>query len=206
MKHVVLFATRNKGKVRELRELFADMPIELKTLDDVPPVPEVIEDADTFDGNAIKKALETARATGLMTLSDDSGLEVDALGGAPGVHSARYAGKQGDDHANNQKLIAALRAIPVDQRTARYRVVLAFADLTGPLGARAHTEIGACEGRIRLEPAGTGGFGYDPYFEPRGFTRTMAELAPDEKNRISHRGLASRKMRDFLAAYLAQRS
>lgn len=204
MKHVVLFATRNKGKVRELQELFGDL-IEIRTLDDIAPIPEVIEDADTFTGNAIKKAVETAEASGMMTLSDDSGLEVEALDGAPGVHSARFAGKQGDDEANNAKLIALLANVSQPERTARYRVVLAFADLNGPLGPRPHTEQGLCEGMIRREPAGNGGFGYDPYFEPMGFNRTMAELTSDEKNRISHRGLASRRMRDFLTKYLANR-
>lgn len=207
MKHVLLFATRNKGKVREFRELFANLStLEIKTLDDIAPIPEVIEDAETFTGNAIKKAVETARATGLMTISDDSGLEVDSLDGGPGVHSARFAGKHGDDEANNAKLIRLLENVPFQHRTARYRVVLAFADITGPLSERPHTEQGVCEGRIRLEPAGRFGFGYDPYFEPQGFTRTMAELASDEKNRISHRGFASRRMRDFLGKYLTTRA
>jgi XTP/dITP diphosphohydrolase len=206
VKHVLLFATRNQGKVREFRALFANLSsIEIRTLDEVPSVPEVIEDADTFTGNAIKKAVETARASGLMTLSDDSGLEVDSLDGAPGVHSARYAGQQGQDDANNEKLIRLLKDVPFQHRTARYRVVLAFADVTGDLSVRPHTEQGVCEGRIRLEPAGRGGFGYDPYFEPQGFSRTMAELGSDEKNRISHRGFASRRMRDFLTKYLATR-
>jgi XTP/dITP diphosphohydrolase len=207
VKHVLLFATRNQGKVREFRELFASLQsIEIRTLDEVPPVPEVVEDADTFTGNAIKKAVETARASGLMTLSDDSGLEVDSLDGGPGVHSARFAGVQGDDAANNEKLIRLLKDVPFQHRTARYRVVLAFADVTGDLAVRPHTEQGVCEGRIRLEPAGRGGFGYDPYFEPQGFSRTMAELGADEKNRISHRGFASRRMRDFLTKYLATRA
>lgn len=207
MKHVLLFATRNKGKVREFRELFANLStLEIKTLDDIAPIPEVVEDAETFTGNAIKKAVETARATGLMTISDDSGLEVDSLDGGPGVHSARFAGKHGDDEANNAKLIRLLEHVPFQQRTARYRVVLAFADVAGPLSERPHTEQGVCEGRIRLEPAGRFGFGYDPYFEPQGFTRTMAELASDEKNRISHRGFASRRMRDFLGKYLTTRA
>ena len=205
-KHVILFATRNKGKVREFLQLFADSDtIELRTLDEIDPVPDVIEDAASFTGNAIKKAVETARASGLMTLSDDSGLEVDSLDGAPGVHSARYAGEQGNDAANNEKLIRLLENVPYNFRTARYRVVLAFADVTGDLSVRPHTEQGVCEGRIRLEPAGKGGFGYDPYFEPQGFTRTMAELGADEKNRISHRGFASRRMRDFLGKYLQSR-
>jgi XTP/dITP diphosphohydrolase len=203
----LLFATRNKGKIRELRQLFADLPdLTLITLDDVPPVAEVDEDGETFEDNARKKALEYALATGHMCLSDDSGLEVDALGGAPGVHSARYSGIQGDDVANNAKLLAELARAPTESRTARYRVVLALADPKGLLGSQPHTEVGTCEGRIRMHPSGEGGFGYDPYFEPDGFTRTMAELASDEKNAISHRGLASRKMHAFLAGYLATRA
>lgn len=203
----LLLATRNTGKIRELRELFADLPdLRLVTLDDVPAVAEVHEDGVTFDDNARKKAMEYALATGHMCLSDDSGLEVDALGGAPGVHSARYAGLQGDDEANNRKLLSELAQVPSESRTARYRVVLALADPNGPLASHCHTEIGACEGRIRDKPTGDGGFGYDPYFEPTGFTRTMAELAPSEKHAISHRGLASRKMHAFLAGYLTTRA
>src|SRR5262249_3466779 len=146
--------------------------------------------------------LAIARATSMLVLSDDSGLEVDALSGRPGVRSARYAGEHASDADNNEKLVAELRVVPEPQRTARYRVVLALADPEGALGDAVHFEEGACEGRIRLEPRGQNGFGYDPYFEPRGYDRSMAELAPEEKNRISHRALASQKMRAFLASYL----
>jgi XTP/dITP diphosphohydrolase len=200
----LLLATRNRGKVREFRALFAGVPgLEVLSIDDVPAVPEVVEDGATFEDNARKKALEIARATGLLVLSDDSGLEVDALAGRPGVYSARYAGQGASDADNNAKLIAELRALdlPDARRTARYRVVLALAAPDGPLATEPRLEVGACEGRIALEPRGEDGFGYDPYFVPAGFDRTMAELTMQEKNRISHRAQAADEMRRFLADY-----
>lgn len=199
----LLFATRNRGKLRELQQLFGDLPnLELSALVDLPELPDVVEDGSTFEANAIKKAREIARATSRLVLADDSGLEVDALGGQPGVHSARYAGKHGDDEANNDKLIAALASVADDERSARYRVVLALVDPTPP-GELVHIEHGVCEGLILRERRGSAGFGYDPFFLPRGFTQTMAELGADDKNRISHRGIASVKMRAFLAQHLA---
>jgi XTP/dITP diphosphohydrolase len=205
----LLLSTRNRGKVRELAQLLADLPaLELLCLDDVPGAPEVIEDGSTFEHNACKKAIEIARFTSMLVLSDDSGLEVDALGGLPGVHSARYAGPGASDADNSQKLVAELarRGVPMERRTARYRVVLALAEPSGPLAAAPHLAEGACEGRIRLQPSGEHGFGYDPYFEPVGYDCTMAELPPAEKNRISHRAQAVEKMRRFLARYLPGRS
>lgn len=202
----IVCATRNAGKLRELRTLLSDVPhLALVGLDEVPAVADVIEDGDTFEANAIKKAREVARATGMPALSDDSGIEVDALGGRPGVHSARFAGEGANDTDNNAKLIAELRGVPEAARGARYRVVLAFADPTGTLGERVHTETGTCEGRIRFTPAGSGGFGYDPHFVPVGHERTMAELTASEKGSISHRGEAARKMARFLVSYLAGR-
>lgn len=204
--HRIVCATRNPGKIRELRALWSEVPgLVLVGLDDVPSAPEVIEDGDTFEVNAVKKAREVAASTGLMALADDSGLEVDALGGRPGVHSARYAGEGATDADNNAKLLSELRGVPERERTARYRVVLAFADPSGPLGERVHTETGACEGRLGLTPSGTGGFGYDPYFVPDGYECTMADLSASEKNHISHRGEAARKMARFLANYLERR-
>lgn len=201
----LLVATRNAGKVRELSRLFASLDgMELVGLDQFPDVPEVHEDADTFEGNAIKKALELAHATGLATLADDSGIEVDALGGAPGVYSARYAGEHGDDEANNAKLIEALRDVEDARRTARFRCALAFADPGGPLGERVHVEHGVVEGSVLRAPRGSGGFGYDPLFLLRGDTRTTAELPADEKNAISHRAEAARKMCVFLRDYLGR--
>lgn len=199
----LLVATRNAGKLRELAKLLSIEGVELVGLDAFPDAPEVVEDADTFEGNAIKKASELARATGLPTLADDSGLEVDALGGAPGVLSARYAGEHGDDAANNAKLLRELEHVGDPHRTARFRCALAFADPFGPLGERVHVEHGVVEGSVLRAPRGTNGFGYDPLFLVRGDTRTTAELRPDEKNAISHRAQAARKMCAFLRAYLA---
>jgi XTP/dITP diphosphohydrolase len=207
MPHTLLLATKNRGKVREFRALFGAIPdLQVLALEDLPPLPEVIEDGTTFEHNARKKALEIAAATRMLVLSDDSGLEVDALGGRPGVYSARFAGPGANDQSNNDKLLHELRDVPDAQRTARYRVVLALADPVGPLGRDVHTTVGTCEGRIRREPRGTDGFGYDPYFEPTGYTCTMAELPPEEKNRISHRAQAAIAMRDFLAKYLPKRA
>ena len=204
----LLLATRNRGKVREFRALLAGIAgLEVVTLDDVPALPEVIEDGATFEHNARKKAIEIARASGLLVLADDSGLEVDALGGRPGVHSARYAGKGASDADNNQKLVRELAqsGVAPERRSARYRVVLALAEPEGPLAAAPHLEHGVCEGRIQLDSRGANGFGYDPYFVPAGHDCTMAELSPEQKNRISHRAQALAKMRGFLAAYLTQR-
>src|SRR6185436_954309 len=162
----LVFATRNPGKLVELRELLPGLDV--LGVDEAAArlrraIPEVVEDADTFAGNAAKKALEVSRATEFPALADDSGLEVDALGGAPGVWSARYAGT-GGDAANNAKLLGALRDIPPDRRTARFRAVLALADVAGPLGDAVITAEGVCEGVVLDAPRGTGGFGYDPLF------------------------------------------
>lgn len=201
----VLVATRNAGKLRELQRLFEGIGVELLSLADVPELPEVEEDRDTFEGNACKKASETARAAGLPTLADDSGLEVDALDGAPGVWSARYAGEGATDAANNEKLLAALADVDAEGRSARFRCALAFADPAGPLGEDEHVEHGTCEGRVTLEPRGEGGFGYDPLFELSGGDRTLAEVSPEEKAQLSHRAEAARKMRAFLVKYVSRR-
>ena len=195
----LVFATRNRGKLVELRELLPD--IDVRSLDDV-DVPEVIEDADSFVGNASKKAREVSAATGLPALADDSGLEVDALGGAPGVYSARYAGEPHDDAKNNVKLLAALAGIPSDQRTARFRSVLALADVTGPLGTQVITADGSCEGVILEAPRGTGGFGYDPLFYSPELGMTFAEAGVGSKNDLSHRARAMRAIKPRLLEYL----
>jgi XTP/dITP diphosphohydrolase len=186
----IVVATKNAGKVRELQLLFGDAH-ELVLLD--PDAPEVIEDADTFEGNALKKARAAHEQTGLPALADDSGLEVDALDGAPGVHSARYAIAH-DDAANNTKLLSAMRDI--DRRTARFRCALAF--VAGVGSPSAHVEHGKVEGAIARAPRGTGGFGYDPLFVLAD-GRHMAELSEEEKARISHRADAAHKMRAWLA-------
>lgn len=193
----LLFATRNRGKLAELRALVAPHGIEVDSLDDVDAPGEVEEDGETFTANAEKKARAALAATGLPALADDSGLEVDALDGAPGVRSARYAGPGQDDAANNAKLLAALASVPDARRTARFRCALAFVDAAGTLTVAE----GTLEGRIGHAPRGAGGFGYDPLFLlPDG--RTLAELSAAEKNAISHRGQALRKMAPHLVARL----
>jgi non-canonical purine NTP pyrophosphatase (RdgB/HAM1 family) len=202
----LVLATKNPGKVREFRALLWDVPkLRVRALDELGRLPDVLEDGKTFAENAIKKAREIAANTGHLVLADDSGLEVDALGGRPGVYSARYAGRQGDDEANNDKLLAELARVPDGERAARYRVVLALADPGGPLAADVHTVDGVCEGTILRARRGGNGFGYDPLFCPEGFECSMAELLPEDKNRISHRALAAAKMRAFLGDYLASR-
>jgi XTP/dITP diphosphohydrolase len=186
----ILLATHNAGKVREIRRITADHGWRWRSLDDFPDVPEAVEDADTFVANARKKALHYAAATGLLTLADDSGLEVDCLGGAPGVHSARYAGQGHDYAANNRKLVAAVAEFPLEQRTARFRCAMV---LVRPGEVLFETD-GSVEGVIVDEARGSGGFGYDPHFLLPDLGRTMAELEPDEKNALSHRGQALRAM------------
>ena len=200
----VIFATRNPGKLVELRELLPG--VDVMSLDDAEhrlgrAIPHVIEDGDTFVANAIKKAREIAIATGLPALADDSGLEVDALGGAPGVHSARYAGGAGDA-ANNQKLLAALAGVPPARRTARFRSVVAFADPLGPLGFGILTGEGSCDGVILDHPRGSGGFGYDPLFYFPPLDATFAEIGVGTKNDLSHRAHAMRQLAPRVVEYL----
>jgi len=200
MTRPLVFATRNKGKLVELRELLAG--IQVLAIDEVGvAVPEVVEDADTFAGNAAKKAREVSAATGLPALADDSGLEVDALGGAPGVFSARYAGEPHSDSANNAKLLAALEG--VTKRSARFRAVLALADVAGPLGSEILTADGTCEGTILTAPRGTGGFGYDPLFFAPELGMTFAEAGVGSKSELSHRARAMRAIKPRLLSYLA---
>jgi XTP/dITP diphosphohydrolase len=195
----LLVATRNPGKVRELRELLADLPVEVTFPPEIGLDLEVDETGATFAQNARLKAQAFARASGLLTLADDSGLEVDALDGAPGVHSARYAGPDASDADRYRKLLAALEGVPPAERTARFRCVVAVATPEGQV----RLAEGVCEGHIALEPRGEHGFGYDPVFQVDGLGRRMAELDPELKNRISHRGRALRAARPILEAYLA---
>ena len=203
----LVFATRNPGKLVELRQLLPDASV--LGVDEAAArlgrdIPEVDEDADTFAGNAAKKAREVSAATGLPALADDSGLEVDALGGAPGVYSARYAGVAGHaaDAANNAKLLAALAGVPPERRTARFRAALALADVGGPLSDRVLTAEGACEGVILDAPRGTGGFGYDPLFYAPELGMTFAEAGVGPKSDLSHRARAMRAIRPRLLDYL----
>jgi XTP/dITP diphosphohydrolase len=199
----VVVATRNKGKLREIIPLLAGAPLiarrqlDLCTIDDVAPDAELREDGVTFVENALAKARQAAGATGLPAIADDSGLEVDALDGAPGVYSARYAGAGADDDSNNAKLLEALRGVRPALRTARFRCVAVFVD---PARGLELVRDGACEGEILEAPRGEDGFGYDPLFFVPTVSRTMAELPLEEKNRLSHRAAAFRALADALAA------
>ncbi|MGB5283526.1 MAG: RdgB/HAM1 family non-canonical purine NTP pyrophosphatase [Polyangiales bacterium] len=188
----ILIATMNEGKLREYERLLADVPgLKLETMASLAEPVEVVEDRYTFRGNALKKATEIAKHAGMPCLADDSGLEVDALGGRPGVYSARYAGQGATDAQNNVKLLGELSGISDEQRSARFRCAIVVTDDKGRVLATAE---GACEGRIGHAPQGTHGFGYDPLFVPEGYTETMAELGPETKNQISHRALAAAKL------------
>jgi XTP/dITP diphosphohydrolase len=188
----ILVATMNAGKLREYQRLLAGVPgLELETMASLSEPIEVVEDRDTFHGNALKKATEIAKIAGVICLADDSGLEVDFLGGRPGVHSARFAGEGASDAQNNAKLLDALRDTADSQRTARFRCAIVVVD---PMGQQLAAADGACEGRIAREASGAHGFGYDPLFVPDGYAETMAELGPDTKNRISHRAEAAAKL------------
>ncbi len=198
----LVIATRNRAKSSEIRALLKDFPVEIKDVSDFGPLPEPVEDGRTFEENAYKKALFTARVLGLPALADDSGLEVEALGGQPGVQSARYAGEKATDAENNLKLLQAMEGVA--NRKARFVCVLSLAVSTGP----ALTYEAACEGEITTEPRGTRGFGYDPvfYYPPMG--KTFAEMDPEEKAAVSHRGRALREFReefDKVLVWLRQR-
>jgi XTP/dITP diphosphohydrolase len=196
----VVLATRNRHKVREIAELLAPVGLDLIGIDDVAADLPLKEDEDTFEGNALSKAHQAGASTGLPTLADDSGLEVDTLGGAPGVHSARYAGEPCDDARNNAKLLSALSGVPDGERSARYRCVAAFFD---PATGRTSTAAGACEGLILQAPRGDGGFGYDPLFLVPSLGKTMAEIDLAEKNRLSHRAAAFRRLAEVLPGLLS---
>jgi XTP/dITP diphosphohydrolase len=201
----LLVATRSAHKLRELRELLGPLRAELVSLDDAGIPGDAIEDGDTFESNAAKKARFFAALSGLPTLADDSGLEVDALGGGPGVRTRRYAGENATDEENNVKLLRELAGLPSERRPARYRCALALAlpEAAGPRGGIAvRISRGALEGRIASAPKGGGGFGYDPIFEPAAEPpggRTLGEWTSEAKNRISHRGKAARRMHRILA-------
>lgn len=192
-----LLATRNTGKLREVKEILGERIGALVTLDAFAQIGELAEDFDTFEGNARQKAWEAARLSGVPSLADDSGLSVDALGGAPGVYSARYAGSHGDNAANRKKLLESLKDVPPGKRSARFVCVIVLAD------PRTNTELlvrETCEGEIGFEERGSFGFGYDPLFVVPQFQKTMAELLPEEKNQISHRGKALRALLEKIVA------
>lgn len=191
----LLIATRSKGKFPEIVAELKDLPLEFLNLNtaDLPPNFEIEEPALTFEGNAIIKAMTLGKKTGLLTLAEDSGLQVDALDGRPGVYSARYA--PGTDADRNAKLLAELENVPEDKRTARLRIVVAIYD---PTNDKVRTCEGVYEGTITFEPKGEHGFGYDPIFFDPKFDKTYAELTLEEKNSVSHRGKALRKAKEVL--------
>ncbi|MGB8296481.1 MAG: RdgB/HAM1 family non-canonical purine NTP pyrophosphatase [Polyangia bacterium] len=223
----VVVASRNRHKLREIAVLLADAGLawDLVSVDEIAPKCALAEDEPSFEGNALSKARQAAAATGLPALADDSGIEVDALGGAPGVYSARWSGEpsrvgsgrallaadhrgralepsQGshvsDDARNNQKMLRELTGVPTEKRTARYRCAAAFVD---PGRGLELVRMGACEGRLLESPQGTGGFGYDPLFFIESLGRTMAEIPLEEKNRLSHRAAAFRQLARVLAEF-----
>lgn len=200
MKKIVV-ATKNPGKIREMTMAFRELPVELVALASFGSLPDAVEDGATFAANAEIKARFYMQATGVACLADDSGLEVEALGGAPGVHSARFAGYHADDAANNAKLLDELTRVGRAQSAAAYRCVLAFVDTNG----RSLLASGSCPGTVKKEPRGVGGFGYDPYFYIEE-NKTMAELTLQEKDKISHRGNALREMAKLLNVYLSGRN
>ncbi len=184
----LVLATKNSGKILEIKELIRNLPVEIVACSAYKDIPEIVEDGETFEDNATSKALGVAKATGEVALADDSGLEVDALHGAPGVHSARFAGEgiprgRERDRANYEKLLSLLEGVEDAGRTARFRCVVAIATPDG----RVRLAHGVCEGKIASAPRGYGGFGYDPVFIPNGHSKSFAELPQETKNSMSHR-------------------
>mgnify|MGYP002331880604 CR=1 FL=1 len=195
----LLLATRNQKKLLELRRLLQGLPLEVLGLEAFPTAPQVKETGQSFAENATLKATQVARHTGLWAVADDSGLEVDALDGAPGIYSARYAGPEATDQDNIQKLLRELEDVPPPRRTARFRAVLALANPKGQLVALFE---GTVEGLITTSPKGQGGFGYDPVFQPLGHDRTFAQMSPQEKDALSHRARALKRLRTYLVRNL----
>lgn len=187
----LVIASQNPHKIQELQEILNPLGISVRSTKDYPHLREVDEDQNTLEGNALKKARYVSKETGLPALSDDTGLEVKALGGAPGVYSARYAGEKATYQDNVDKLLAALAH--KEERTAQFRTVVAFV-----AGKEEYTFEGVCEGNILSQPKGDKGFGYDPVFKPKGYDQTFAELDSTVKNSISHRGRAVDKFLEFL--------
>ncbi len=199
----LVLATKNKGKIREIKDFLSDIPgLEILSLLDLDKDVslEIKETGTTFEENAFIKAFEVAKATGLPALADDSGLEVDALGGKPGVKSARFGGEHISDDERNRKLLSLISNIPLEERTARFRCVMV---LVVPPDFEKYVTEGVCEGIITDKPRGKAGFGYDPIFFVPSLGKTMAELTLEEKNRISHRGKALAKMKEVIKELLS---
>jgi XTP/dITP diphosphohydrolase len=196
----IVIATKNAGKVKELADILADLPVNLRSLNDFADVSEPEETGADFVANAVLKARDYARQTGLWALADDSGLEVAALGNAPGVFSARYAGENATSEQRIDKLLGELNKTRDENRAARFVCAMAIADAAGEIRYIAE---GICEGVITGAPRGTNGFGYDPVFVPEGFSETFGELSDDVKRKISHRARASEKIIAYLRAFIA---
>lgn len=197
----ILVASRNKGKVREIRRALKGLGFQIYSLDDFPDVPEIEEDGKSFAENALKKARFYSKQFGKLTLSDDSGLEVDCLEGLPGIYSARYAGEGATSRENNEKLLREMGGFPPSKRGARFKCTIAIAT---PNGREAVVE-GSCRGKIGFGLVGKNGFGYDPLFILPQYGKTMAQLSLEEKNRISHRGKALKKLRKLFKAFRNER-
>lgn len=193
----IVLATQNQDKIEELTSLFNDLDVKILSIDHLDHYPHVVEDQSTLEGNAIKKAVEFCQATGYPSLADDTGLEVDILQGEPGVFSARYAGENASYSENVDKLLLSLANVPCAQRSARFRTVAALA-----FGNSVETTEGICEGYILTARRGQGEFGYDPVFFIPEFNKTFAEMNLSEKNDISHRGIALRKMKEIVRSFL----
>jgi len=202
MINVIVLATKNAGKMKEFQQLLKNFPVEVKNLNDFGPIPEALEDGTTFDDNAYKKASFTAKVLGLPAIADDSGLVVEALDGAPGVRSARYAGENATDKENIEKLLHEMEG--KSNRKAAFECVISIAVPSGP----ALTYEGRCEGEITVKPEGVSGFGYDPVFYYPEYGKTFAEISSEEKNRVSHRGRALQEVVaefDMILAWLEAR-
>lgn len=190
----IIVATRNPGKMKEIEEIFKSNRYKIFSLDDIGFMVNIVEDQDSFKGNAIKKALSVVESIGEIALGDDSGLEVDELGGQPGIFSARFSGPDATDKENNEKLIRIMKSIPLDRRGAQFRCLMA---LVLPDGRQFIAE-GICRGTIGYEAHGNMGFGYDPLFIPDGYTKTFAQIGEEHKNQISHRAIALRNIKSLV--------
>ena len=199
----LIVASRNKGKVGEIKALLADLPFKVTSLLDYPRIPEIIEDGKTYRANALKKAREVALATGKMSMSDDSGIEVKALDNAPGIFSARFAGEGASEKARNKKLFAMLKGVPMHKRQARYRCVIA---LVNARGIELGIVQGTCSGYVTTRDIGKNGFGFDPLFLLKRYNKTFGQLPPQLKAKISHRARALKKFRSLLSRTTAKSS
>jgi len=202
MKELIV-ASRNKGKVREIMELLTGLPYKVTSLMDYPHIPEIIEDGKTYRANALKKAREVALATGKMAMSDDSGIEVKALGNAPGIYSARFAGEGASEKARNKKLFKMLEGVPMHKRQARYRCVIA---LVNAKGQELGVVQGTCSGYVTTKDIGENGFGFDPLFLLKRYNKTFGQLPSALKAKISHRARALKKFRKLLDCFTATNS